>query len=92
MIKNVSLLLLLFTSVLAADDSSKILLDFGDSKTARSWRAVNDGVMGGRSGSSWQNSGSMAGRLARPEGELAIRGKDSRIFTLLSHLAKGQSH
>ena len=49
MIKNVSLLLLLFTSVLAADDNSKILLDFGDSKTARSWRAVNDGVMGGRS-------------------------------------------
>jgi monofunctional biosynthetic peptidoglycan transglycosylase len=50
MIKNIcSLLLLLLTSAIVADNNSQVLLEFQDSKTIRNWRAINDGVMGGRS-------------------------------------------
>ncbi|MBA62661.1 MAG: CIA30 family protein [Planctomycetaceae bacterium] len=43
------LLLLFFTSTLLADNNRQVLLEFEDSKSVRSWRAINDGVMGGRS-------------------------------------------
>lgn len=43
------LLFSLFVGTLCAADSRQMLLNFEDSTSFKKWRAVNDGVMGGRS-------------------------------------------
>ena len=48
-ISTLAILLFFVTGPLIADSTGHVLLEFEDSKSIRSWRAINDGVMGGRS-------------------------------------------
>ena len=48
-LSTLAILLFFVTDPLMADTTGHVLLEFEDSKSIRSWRAINDGVMGGRS-------------------------------------------
>ena len=48
-LSTLAILLFFVTDPLIADTTGHVLLEFEDSKSIRSWRAINDGVMGGRS-------------------------------------------
>ncbi len=45
----ISLLVTLICSTAMADENARVLFDFADSGSAKTWQTVNDGVMGGRS-------------------------------------------